>query len=96
MQLPNGSSLLVASALGTAVNMTALTNAAEAVPSAEAAEEAVEEAAAELEEPPQAVKAAAAPQTAAADRNERRVILRIIITPSILHFAATGCRGKAF
>ena len=45
---------------------------------------------------PAAVKAAAAPQTAAADRNERRVILRIIITPSILHFAATGCRGKAF
>ena len=39
------------------------------------------EAAAELEAPPQAVKAAAAPQTAAADRNERREILRMILLP---------------
>ena len=46
-----------------------------------AAEEAVEEAAVELEEPPQAVRAAAAPQTAAADRNERREILRMILLP---------------
>ena len=35
----------------------------------------------ELEEPPQAVRAAAAPQTAAADRNERREILRMILLP---------------
>ena len=46
-----------------------------------AVEEATEEAAAEeAEEPPQADRAAAAPQAAAAARNERRVILRILIS----------------
>ena len=63
-----------------------------------AAEDATEEAAVEdAEEPPQAVRAAAAPQTAAAARNERRVILRIIITPSFFHLRGSRTpRRKAF
>ena len=61
-----------------------------------AAEDAVE-AAVELAEPPQAVRAAAAPQTAAAARNERRVILRIMITPSFFHLRGSRTpRRKAF
>ncbi len=47
-------------------------------------EEAVEEAAVELEEPPQAVRAAAAPQTAAADRERTARNFTHDITPSIL------------
>ena len=63
-----------------------------------AAEDATEEAAVEdAEEPPQAVRAAAAPQTAAAARNERRVILRIMITPSFFHLRGSRTpRRKAF
>ena len=63
----------------------------------EAAEDATEEAAVEdAEEPPQAVRAAAAPQTAAAARNERRVILRIMITPSISVLRPQDAAGKRF
>ena len=51
----------------------------------------------DAEEPPQAVRAAAAPQTAAAARNERRVILRIMITPSFFHIRGSRTpRRKAF
>ena len=43
---------------------------------------------------PQAVRAAAAPQTAAADRNERREILRMIDSlPQFKFRGSTGCRA---
>ena len=48
-------------------------------------------------EPPQAVRAAAAPQTAAAARNERRVILRIMFLSSIsLRVRPTGTAPESY